>query len=64
MRFTRTTKKTPAATVVVPFSLLLSASLADEKTNICKLYLAKSTIPNAGLGVFTGVDLSIDDTIG
>jgi len=30
----------------------------------CHLFVTTSTIPNAGLGIFTGVDLEIDDTIG
>ena len=37
---------------------LLCGSIAGEDgTNTCGLYLAKSTIPGAGLGVYTGVDL-------
>ena len=30
----------------------------------CNLYLAESTIPNAGLGVFSGIDLSAGDAVG
>ena len=37
---------------------LLCGSIAGEDgTNTCGLYLAKSTIPGAGLGVYTGEDL-------
>lgn len=36
---------------------LLCGSIAGEDINTCGLYLAKSTIPGAGLGVYTGVDL-------
>ena len=58
----------PSVTVVITalafFCSRASISTAEENTNKCKLYLAKSTIPNAGLGVFTGVDLSTNETIG
>jgi hypothetical protein len=30
----------------------------------CDLYMAESTIPNAGLGIFTGVDRNEGDTVG
>ena len=37
---------------------LLCGSIAGEDgAHTCGLYLAKSTIPGAGLGVYTGVDL-------
>ena len=32
--------------------------------SVCAAYMAVSTIPGAGLGTFTGVDLKIDDVIG
>jgi hypothetical protein len=30
----------------------------------CSLYMAQSTIPGAGLGIFTGVDRQVDDVVG
>lgn len=35
-----------------------------DKTNPCQLYLAQSTIPNAGLGVFAGTNYKYGDMIG
>ena len=29
----------------------------------CRLFLAESTIPNAGLGIFTGIDLQEGDSV-
>lgn len=55
---------TNVAKAAVALAFLCSRASAEENTNRCKLYLAKSTIPSAGLGVFTGVDLSFNDTIG
>ena len=37
--------------------LLCGGTAGEDGTNMCGLYLAKSTIPGAGLGVYTGVDL-------
>lgn len=36
---------------------------ADNNDFVCGLYLAKSTVPNAGLGVFSGVHHDIGDVI-
>jgi hypothetical protein len=33
----------------------------DQAHDICRVYLAKSTIPGAGLGIFVGVDVDADD---
>lgn len=30
----------------------------------CNLYLAQSTIPNAGLGIFSGIELHAGDSVG
>ena len=49
--------------LALPF-LTLEQTHSSADNDKCKLYLAKSTIPNAGLGVFTGIDLSTDDAIG
>ena len=38
-------------------ALLCGGIAGEDGTNTCGLYLAKSTIPGAGLGVYTGVDL-------
>ena len=37
--------------------LLCGGTAGEDGTNMCGLYLAKSTIPGAGLGVYTGEDL-------
>mmetsp|Transcript_13649 Transcript_13649/g.27752 ORF Transcript_13649/g.27752 Transcript_13649/m.27752 type:complete len:633 (+) Transcript_13649:74-1972(+) len=36
---------------------LLAPSAASDENDQCRLYLAESTIPGAGLGIFTGVNL-------
>jgi hypothetical protein len=49
-----------------------SAALADDDKSSslsnpplhCDLYIAESTIPNAGLGIFTGVGKKEGDTVG
>ena len=47
------------------FLLLLNPlSINAEQPNPCLLYLAQSTIPNAGLGMFTGTTLSPGQLIG
>ena len=40
--------------------------VADNKvdTPLCSAYLAPSTIPGAGLGVFTGIELKAGDIVG
>ena len=38
-------------------ALLCGSIAGEDDINTCGLYLAKSTIPGAGLGVYTGVDL-------
>ena len=40
----------------------MSIDDAVEHPN-CRLYLAESTIPNAGLGIYTGVDLPANASI-
>ena len=41
-----------------------SSSSSSSSGHDCSLYLAKSTIPNAGLGVFAAQDFLIGDVIG
>ena len=41
-----------------------SSSSSSSSRHDCSLYLAKSTIPNAGLGVFAAQDFRIGDVIG
>ena len=41
---------------------------ADDTTNkveypTCRLFLAESTIPGAGLGIFTGIDLQPNEAV-
>jgi len=53
----------------VPWQFLVFATAAanvraSNSDVECDLYIAKSTIPNAGLGIFTGVAKSKGDTIG
>jgi hypothetical protein len=49
--------------------LVLSSSFRDVHAGIveqnphCRLYLAESTIPNAGLGIYTGIDLPANVSI-
>ena len=63
MMFTVELNRAALAAIMI-FCPNATYSTADENVNKCKLYLAKSTIPNAGLGVFTGIDLSAHDDIG
>lgn len=39
------------------------ASAIEVEHPECRLYLAESTIPNAGLGIFTGIPLQANQTI-
>ena len=39
-------------------------SIPNAEKPTCNLYLAESTIPGAGLGIFTGIDLDVDDWVG
>ncbi|KAL7545600.1 hypothetical protein ACHAWF_008953 [Thalassiosira exigua] len=58
-------KSIPLATALVLFEGLASAAVGDGAGAAqCSLYLAQSTIENAGLGVFTGVPLREDDLVG
>mmetsp|Transcript_37958 Transcript_37958/g.92400 ORF Transcript_37958/g.92400 Transcript_37958/m.92400 type:complete len:765 (-) Transcript_37958:102-2396(-) len=41
-----------------------SSGSKSDKPLQCDLYLAPSTIPNAGQGIFSGVEKDLDDTIG
>eukprot|EP00804_Cyclotella_cryptica_P026565 CCRYP_020446-RA/>CCRYP_020446-RA protein AED:0.34 eAED:0.34 QI:116/1/1/1/1/1/3/218/607 len=52
------------ASAIFCFSASTSPTSTDDDTKKCKLYLAKSTIPNAGLGVFTSINLFPNDSIG
>lgn len=36
----------------------------ETKYDQCKLYMALSSIPGAGLGIFTGTDRKVGDTVG
>ena len=36
----------------------------DDNNEQCQLYLSKSSIPGAGMGVFTGIDIKEGETIG
>ncbi|KAG7346430.1 SET methyltransferase domain containing protein [Nitzschia inconspicua] len=40
-----------------------SCMATKDEEFVCGLYIAKSTIPNAGLGIFTGVDHDIGDVV-
>jgi hypothetical protein len=45
--------------------LLPSISFADADGAIqCDLYMAESTIPSSGLGIFSGVEKKVGDTVG
>jgi hypothetical protein len=57
---------------LMPFRLLITLSITAKVSSKnhhnepleCGLYIAKSTIPNAGLGIFTGIQKSKGDLIG
>jgi hypothetical protein len=54
-------------------SILLLATLAAAKKectvedpckpDVCGLYLAQSTLPNAGMGIFTAIEKKVGDSI-
>ncbi|KAL7494773.1 hypothetical protein ACHAWT_003346 [Skeletonema menzelii] len=46
--------------IIAPAVLPSAASEEDEQ---CRLYLAESTIPGAGLGIFTGIDLQENSNV-
>lgn len=45
------------------YNVAVSASQTVEQHPECRLYLAESTIPNAGLGIFTGIPLEPNQPI-
>mmetsp|Transcript_31361 Transcript_31361/g.46875 ORF Transcript_31361/g.46875 Transcript_31361/m.46875 type:complete len:578 (-) Transcript_31361:773-2506(-) len=53
-------------TEVAAAAIALSSAVtsAADESNTCLLYLAESTIPNAGLGMFTGVPVKEDHLLG
>ncbi|KAL9182949.1 hypothetical protein ACHAXT_004228 [Thalassiosira profunda] len=53
-----------AAACVFLAAARLAASEAPEDAGPCQLYLAESTIPNAGLGVFAGTSFKENEMIG
>jgi hypothetical protein len=60
-------KKIMKAVVLLSFCLFLQSTIAasnEEASRECTLYLAPSTIPNAGYGVFAGVDFGEGECIG
>ena len=60
-----TTTAAVATTVLLLFlSSAATSAAADDSSNTCLLYLAESTIPNAGLGVFTGVPVEEGSLLG
>ena len=69
MRFVSSSRGAFAADTCIAFLLFLlavSTSLADEDTVAdggCTLYVAESTIPNAGFGVYTTKAFKKDDVI-
>jgi hypothetical protein len=54
---------TTAAAATV-FLSSASTAATDDSSNACLLYLAESTIPNAGLGMFTGVTVEKGHLLG
>jgi len=56
---------TPLATGVVIARLAFPASSNDvvDEHSQCRLYLAQSTIPGAGLGIYTGIDVGVGEQI-
>ena len=70
---------TAASALTLFFALLTSSTAAEadetcsddevcsppaSEPSECKLYIAPSTIPNAGLGIFTAVPVAKDEYIG
>ncbi|KAL7533531.1 hypothetical protein ACHAXR_008233, partial [Thalassiosira sp. AJA248-18] len=49
---------------VLSCSTVIYASAIEDESNPCQLYLAQSTIPNAGLGVFAGTSFDYGQMIG
>lgn len=47
---------------IIPALLLVATSIATAIE--CDLYMAESTIPNAGLGIFSAVERNPGDTVG
>lgn len=50
--------------ILIPFRIIFSVDPSPSPPLPCDLYLAPSTIPNAGQGIFTGVSKEAGDTIG
>ena len=54
----------PIAILVTKSDVVMGEGSSSSSRHDCSLYLAKSTIPNAGLGVFAAQDFRIGDVIG
>lgn len=56
--------RAPLTTIVVIGRLAFPASSDDvDEHSQCRLYLAQSTIPRAGLGIYTGIDVGMGEQI-
>ena len=49
---------------IIRFSSFSTCASDANAALECDLYIAESTIPNAGLGIFSGIELSVGDTVG
>ena len=48
----------------LPSRIVQASSSTSKNGDGCEIYIAQSTIPNAGLGIFTAVEKQVGDTIG
>lgn len=54
----------PPPNFVSKYIIWLHETMRPPSAHECKVYLAKSTIPRAGMGLFTAVDLQENDQVG
>ena len=57
--------RAPPLTIVVVIARLAVLASSDDADghSQCRLYLAQSTIPGAGLGIYTGIDVGVGEQI-
>jgi hypothetical protein len=53
-----------AVTILLSRAAAVTAAADADDSNKCLLYLAESTIPNAGVGMFTGVPVKKGKLLG
>lgn len=49
---------------ILSFLSYLATNASEDNSDKCELYIANSTIPNAGLGIFSAIERKVGEPIG